>query len=234
MLNVSQDGLTGNKELEPLPEFVTNKLDLLRSYTVHSQTVIAAICRALALQLSLPEDAFSSLHDPTKLSGTTIRVVRSYACPEVEEQRTSMIHHTDFGSITLLANLIGGLQVLLPGKDPLDDSAWRWVRPQSGHLIVNLGDVMVEWSAGALRSNVHRIRHQPGEQKRLDRYSVAVLARPQMDASMKRLIGPPSDDDIDMTALQYEQYKFKLITEGKWVMESHGGKHGKLVKQTAN
>lgn len=228
MLNVSQDGLLGNKEMDELPEVVLEQKELLKSHTLHCQKITTVILQTLATSLELPEDTFTSKHSPTKASGTAIRIVRTFACQDTTDERTSMVHHTDFGTVTLLANLLGGLQVLLPGGELMDNDAWRWVRPQPHHLIVNLGDVMAQWTAGALRSNIHRIRHQPGEQKHLDRYSVAVLARPQTDASMKSIMGgEPDEDDIDMTVWEWENYKVKLAVEGKLLVKSRGGTYDK-------
>jgi isopenicillin N synthase-like dioxygenase len=116
-----------------------------------------------------------------------------------------MKHHTDFGTVTLLANVVGGLQILAPGKQPTDDDAWLWVRPKPGCLIVNLGDAIVQWSGGLPRSNCHRINFSPGQQRFVDRYSLALLVRPERDASMKRLIGEGDDGEAgDLTAWEWE------------------------------
>ena len=56
----------------------------------------------------------------------------------------------DVKTYSLLFNRLGGLQVLPPG----DDAKWSYVRPLQGHCVVNLGDAMVKFTAGILRSNV--------------------------------------------------------------------------------
>jgi isopenicillin N synthase-like dioxygenase len=100
-----------------------------------------------------------------------------------------MVHHTDFSTITLLANVVGGLQVLAPGKDASDLEDWFWLRPRPGCLIVNLGDAMVQWTGGLLRSNCHCINYASGDQRNVDRYSLVIPARPERNASMKRIGG---------------------------------------------
>lgn len=137
-----------------------------------------------------------------------------------------MIHHTDFGTITLLANVLGGLQILAPGKSPEDDSAWLWVRPRPGCLIVNMGDAMVQWTGGLLRSNVHRIRYAPGAQRFHDRLSLALLVRPERNASMRRLIGAEQEDEEEngLTAWEWEVKKAMSYARGEAVAESKGGK----------
>ncbi|KAH9041818.1 Clavaminate synthase-like protein [Lactarius hengduanensis] len=53
---------------------------------------------------------------------------------------------------SFLHNRLGGLQVLPPGTDE-----WKYVKPIPGHAICNLGDAMAIFSAGILRSNLHRV-----------------------------------------------------------------------------
>ncbi|KAI1122474.1 Clavaminate synthase-like protein [Nemania abortiva] len=228
--NLGQDRLTGSDPHQPLPGVVQDNLPLFRSFLEHGQQIIGMICRVLAEQLGLPPDSFTSLQTPSEPSGTVVRLIKAYAYPETEDLRTSMVHHTDIGTITLLANVLGGLQILEPGKSPNDStgSAWLWVRPQPGCLIVNLGDAMVQWTGGLLRSNVHRIRFPPGEQRFLDRYSLAILVRPERNAPMKRLVQRGeeciNDGDENLLAWQWEVKKFEALAKGEDTVESKGGK----------
>ncbi|KAH9892307.1 oxidoreductase [Xylariomycetidae sp. FL2044] len=226
--NVGQDGLMGNENLQALPPVLSDNLALLKSYLHHGQEVASIILQLLATQLGLERDAFTSLQLPTKPSGTNDE--------EAGSPRTSMIHHTDFGTVTLLTNVVGGLQVLAPDRSPMEtedeeeeeeeeEGAWLWVRPRPGCLIVNLGDAMVEWTGGLLRSNVHRIRYAPGAQWLADRYSLATLFRPERDASMRQLIGARGDEGKPaMTAWEWEAEQFAAIRRGYYVVKSKGGK----------
>ncbi|KAI4868887.1 Clavaminate synthase-like protein [Hypoxylon rubiginosum] len=217
--NIGQDGLTGCAPLQPLPEPMNTNLSLPKSFLEHGQDIIHMICRVLATQLNLPSDIFTSLQSPSKPPGTVIRLLKAYACPSAEDLRTSIIHHTDFGTITLLANVVGGLQILAPGKSPKESDAWLWVRPRPGCLIVNLGDAMVEWTGGLLRSNVHRIRYPPGQQRFLDRYSIAILARLERDAIMKNLVcqdgESQNDDNANLTAWEWGVKKSSALMRGE-------------------
>ncbi|KAI1842670.1 hypothetical protein JX265_002725 [Neoarthrinium moseri] len=223
--NIGQDGLLGNTAPQRLPPLIHDRHSLLTSFVEHGQSIVRTINSTLATQLGLPADAFASLQEPTKPSGTVVRIIKAFASPEAEDLRTSMIHHTDFGTITLLANVLGGLQILAPHRPPEDKSAWLWVRPQPGCLIVNLGDAMVQWTGGLLRSNVHRINFAPGDQRFSDRYSLALLVRPEREASMKRLTGPGEDgEDGDLTAWEWEVKKAMALTREPAMMQSKGGK----------
>ncbi|KAI0146184.1 Clavaminate synthase-like protein [Xylariaceae sp. FL1272] len=209
-LNIGQDGLMATDALQPLPPSMYPYLPLFISYVRHCQHIVAILSLALARQLGLPEDTFTARQSPTEKSGTVLRLLKCYASPESEGLRTSLIHHTDFGTITLLANIVGGLQILKRGGDPLDDNDWAWARPQPGCLIVNMGDAMAQWTGGVLHSCIHRVRHAPGDQRFVDRYSIAYLARPELSASMKRLLdfqeGSDNEDD-GLTAREWEVKK---------------------------
>lgn len=136
-LNISQDGLMGNTTLQPLPSLVHGHLPLFTSFLQHSQRVVTIISSTIATQLNLPPGTFTSLQDPAKASGTIIRLIKVFSTAETQDDcRTSMKHHTDFGTITLLANVLGGLQILAPGRPSSDTSAWLWVRPRPGCLVV--------------------------------------------------------------------------------------------------
>lgn len=60
--------------------------------------------------------------------------------------------HTDYGTCTiLLADPVSGLEIVGP------DGAWHPVMPEPGTLLVNLGDLLAEWTNDRWRSTVHRV-----------------------------------------------------------------------------
>jgi isopenicillin N synthase-like dioxygenase len=92
--------------------------------------------------------------------------------------------HTNFGSIAILVNRVGGLQLLLPYS-----KEWRYVRLLRGHRIINLGDAVVKFTNGLLRSNLHRLMAPPGEQVGWTRYAVAYFARLGDQVPLRRVGG---------------------------------------------
>jgi isopenicillin N synthase-like dioxygenase len=109
--------------------------------------------------------------------------------------------HTDFGSITILFNRLGGLQVLAPNGE------WLSVQPLPGHAIVNLGDAMVKFSDGLLKSNIHRVVTMPGLSEVVDRYSVVYFSRPENGILMKSLMNDGKE----------EQSKDPVLTAQEWI-----------------
>jgi isopenicillin N synthase-like dioxygenase len=124
--------------------------------------------------------------------------------------------HTDFGSVTVLFNRLGGLQVRLPSyidaipplevtavDDPLTKDGWTYVRPLPGHCIVNLGDALVKFSDGRLRSNIHRVISPPGEQAKETRYSLVYFCRPEDDVGLRSLVAGGSVDEEVVTSKEW-------------------------------
>ena len=199
---------------------------------------------SLSKSLFLIPNTLSSLHQETLQSGTSLRLLRYPPHPSTD-RRTSLLGHTDIGSITLLFAVLGGLQVLLPTSlsttsssppDGPDGDFWHYVRPEEGHVLINMGDAMTEWSGGRLRSDLHRVTWAPGAQSTEMRYSVAFLMRPEYGAPMVSLVensqekdrGKTSQEDTApahtvWTALEWERCKSRAIIEGRDVAKSKGG-----------
>lgn len=120
------------------------------------------------------------MHKIDGRSGDQIRFVKAPPQPK-EDRRTALGEHTDFGSVTVLFNRLGGLQVLPPGRD----AQWCYVKPLDGHAIINLGDAMVKFTNGLLRSNIHRVSAPPGDQAEYNRFSLVYFNRPEVRASVE-------------------------------------------------
>ena len=63
------------------------------------------------------------------------------------------------------------------------------MRPLPGHAVVNIGDALVKFTNGLLRSCLHRVTFAPGEQAVLTRYSVAYFERPGDEVLLRGLEG---------------------------------------------
>jgi isopenicillin N synthase-like dioxygenase len=172
------------------PQILYDNSSLIKSYMHHSHALVRLILSHLNSHLHLPPGVLESLHRQSAVSGDQVRIVKAPPQPP-SDQRTALGKHTDFGSITILFNRLGGLQILPPpslvpaGQEP----EWTYVKPLAGHCIVNLGDAMVKFTNGLLRSNIHRVVSPPGEQAKETRYSLVYFARPEDEVVLKRLEG---------------------------------------------
>ncbi|KAL3495308.1 hypothetical protein BJX62DRAFT_246050 [Aspergillus germanicus] len=182
--NVSKDDMLGISEPLPAPDVIRNNRKTLTSFMKTSHSIVTLILDLLNQSLGLPQSTLTNLHRLQAVSGDQVRFVKAPPQP-VDDRRTALGEHTDFGSVTILFNRLGGLQVLPPGAD----ADWVYVRPLPGHAIVNLGDAMVKFTNGLLRSNIHRVVSPPGEQADCTRYSLVYFARPEDNVPLRRLEG---------------------------------------------
>lgn len=143
------------------------------------------------------------------------------APPQPAENRVAALgKHTDFGSLAILFSHIGGLQVLLP-----DSQDWVYVEPVPGCAIINLGDAMVRFSAGLLRSNLHRAVSPPDRQAELMRYSLVYFCRPEHNVVLKRLEG----GDVDTIDRQGDDGECESARE--WLKRRHMGRKTQYFKR---
>jgi isopenicillin N synthase-like dioxygenase len=146
--------------------------------------IVELVLELLNDHLALPEGTLQGMHRIEGASGDQVRMIKAPPQPQ-DDRKIALGEHTDFGSVTVLFNRLGGLQVLPPGEG----AEWCYVKPLPGHAIINLGDAMVKFTNGLLRSNIHRVNPPPGEQAKETRYSLVYFNRPENDVVLKRLEG---------------------------------------------
>ncbi|OLN87636.1 UPF0676 protein C1494.01-like protein 2 [Colletotrichum chlorophyti] len=92
--------------------------------------------------------------------------------PEPEDIRAGA--HSDYGSLTLLFRQPsdqGGLQVLR-------DGTWTDVPCVPDAIVVNIGDALEFWTAGRLKSTVHRVAFPRTESENVGRLSIPIFIQP--------------------------------------------------------
>ena len=184
-----------------------------------AHAIVTLILTLLNDKLALPEGTLPNLHRQQAASGDQVRWVKAPPQP-ADDRRTALGQHTDFGSVTVLFNRLGGLQVLPPGSD----AEWVYVRPLPGHAIVNLGDAMVKFTNGLFRSNIHRVVAPPGAQADLTRYSLVYFARPEDNVILRRLEGS------DLIPLMAEGQSEEEINSKDWIIRRALGRRVDLGK----
>ncbi len=114
------------------------------------------ILGACAVALGLDERFFA---DKTDHSTDVLRIVNYLRAPGSGEPlpgQQRMGAHTDYGIITVLwADPVAGLQIVGP------DGAWHDVVPAPGALLINLGDLLAQWTNDRWRSTLHRVIPPP-------------------------------------------------------------------------
>jgi len=178
----------------PAPEVLSLRRPLFKSFMSSAHGIVTLVLELLNDHLHLPPKTLQDMHRLQGHAGDQVRFIKAPPQP-MDDRRTALGEHTDFGSVTVLFNRLGGLQVLPPGRD----AQWCYVKPLPNHAIINLGDAMVKFTNGLLRSNIHRVVAPPGEQANHTRYSLVYFNRPENEVMLKRLecseMIPPLEKD---------------------------------------
>lgn len=211
----------------PAPDCLSSQRDLFHSFMISSHGIITMVLNLLNTHLQLPAGTLANLHRVDHKSGDQVRMIKSPPQP-IDDRQIALGEHTDFGSVTVLFNRLGGLQVLPPGKD----AEWCYVRPLPGHAIINLGDAMAMFTNGLLRSNIHRVVSPPGEQADHTRYSLVYFSRPENEVLMQRLEGSDKIPELGEEASK-DAAKRGKITAKDWIIKRALGHRHALDKEKA-
>ena len=138
--NVSKDDILRTdpnaKQLQH-PEPVNQRREELEQFMKAGHKVITVVLRVLGEKLGLDADKLPALHRLDRTGGDQARV--TFAPPMMDQKSISLGEHTDFGSVTVLFNELGGLQVLNP-----QSKEWKYVKPEPGCAVINLGDAVAK------------------------------------------------------------------------------------------
>lgn len=214
----------------PQPPTVEARRSQCQRFCLRSHEVSAAVLSSLDISLGLPKGTLISLCPMDKPSATGVRLLRADPSSLHEKQTVSAGAHTDIGVLTLVFNVVGGLQIR-PAKNPDSrEDPWKFIRPQQGCVVVNVGDTLVHWTGGVLRSSLHRIHKPPGKQGVVPRISLVYPLRPTRDGSMQRLKGSNmipalADGEKDETRStdDWAAWKAQQIRDGEFKAQTIGG-----------
>ncbi|KAJ7265313.1 hypothetical protein C8J57DRAFT_1450644 [Mycena rebaudengoi] len=181
--NMRKDDIVGNCDPLPSHPLVKENQALLKNYVYHCRAAIDLMISHLERHLQLPSGALAKLHRIEERSGDHVRFQHAAIQPYSDEM-AKQGEHTDFGTLTILFNWLGGLQVRCPGTED-----WVYVKPIPGSAVVNLGDALVKFTAGILRSNIHRVVPPPPPQYGQQRNSLVYFSRPEDRVVLRRLEG---------------------------------------------
>jgi isopenicillin N synthase-like dioxygenase len=152
--NISKDHMHGFAPSRDYPPEIEGAKLLLKDFTRDAHECGMIVLRTLADALDLPTETFVDLNTFSKPAGDHCRLTHKF--PHVSDKKAiGLPSHTDFGSVTVLFNWLGGLQIQSRRPDRLGE--WEWVKPEAGKAIINLGDAMVKFTNGALKSAKHRV-----------------------------------------------------------------------------
>lgn len=216
--NISKDHVHGVEPSRDYPAAIETAKPLVRDFTKNAHGCGMVVLSTLARQLGLPLATFTDKNIFTSPSCDHCRLTKKPA-QVADEQAIGLPSHTDFGSITILFNWLGGLQI--QSHDPARLGEWEYVKPLPGHAIVNLGDAMVIFTNGELKSAKHRVVPPPGEQAHVDRYSIVYFVRPANDVVMKPVDKFQTAGQVKAAGKFYDEFivgeKDRVFTAKQWM-----------------
>jgi isopenicillin N synthase-like dioxygenase len=148
----------------------------------------ARLRRIFARALGHDDDFFEPLFDDRASSLRVLNYPELDAPPDDGQLRAGA--HRDYGFVTILRseNVAGGLEV------QTRDGTWLEVETSPNAFVVNLGDLLAEWTGGRWVSTLHRVAVPPAGAIGTRRQSLVFFHNPREDAYI---------DAIDATAGDY-------------------------------
>lgn len=164
-------------------EFIQNHYNKLSEISHRSYEVSRKLFILFAIILELPENYFVDRHQYEDTSDDHVRFMRYFPRSKEDDAKIENIWsraHTDFGTLTLLFNqVVAGLQI------KLENGQWKWIKPVTGGIIVNVGDTLTFWSGGYFKSTVHRVIRAPEDQVDSPRIGSFYFVRPGDNAQVE-------------------------------------------------
>lgn len=205
-MNFGQLNLITGEPIKDYPDWF--KEDISREKTVRNAIVKLTelnhrILKLLAMGLKIEDteeckgsDWFESKYRPDSPSGTTFRLLHYPGQKSLSPE--SVIRagaHTDYGSITLLFQQENqeGLEIYSPISKgweavPFVDNNNEKFPGKAPPIIVNIADQLSYWTAGLLKSTIHRVKFPAKVQETgQDRYSIVYFSHPNDDTLLTPL-----------------------------------------------
>lgn len=209
---IAKDHLHGVVPSRNYPPEIDAAKPLLQDFTKNAHACGMLVLATLARQLDLPPTEFTERSIFTSPSGDHCRLTCKLPHGS-DANAVGLPSHTDFGSVTILFNWLGGLQI--QSHDPAKLGEWEYVKPLPGHAIINLGDAMVKFTNGALKSAKHRVVPAPGAQANVERYSVVYFVRPANDVMMEPVPKFQTNGHVRVAG-KFEDAD-KVLLAGEWM-----------------
>ncbi|RLV92206.1 hypothetical protein JA1_003329 [Spathaspora sp. JA1] len=200
-LNINSIDFSTGESSKPIPDWISNdpqRNEFLSGVISRLFKLSIRILEILASGLEIEDsdqvkgrDWFSAKYAPDKSSGSTFRLLHYPGQKSLNPE--SVIRagaHTDYGAVTLLfqQEKQAGLEIYSPVSKqwesvPFVSSKIAGVAPP---IVVNIGDLLSYWTAGLLKSTIHRVKFPKEVQETgQDRYSIVFFSHPNDDALLE-------------------------------------------------
>jgi len=167
-----------------LPDRPAEFTDVCRAYFAEIQQLSRRIFELFELALETPTGFFTS-----RIARSTGNLT-SIGYPRLDDEPAGGFRvqpHTDSGVLTILNTEQtpgGGLQFMNT------DDEWIDIQPSVTDFVINVGDLLHQWSNGRWLSTVHRVLNPRQEKTDRERLSVVYFEHPDYDARIAPFARP--------------------------------------------
>ena len=189
--------------LELWPASLPHMRPIYTAYFSQMVRLSETLMEAFAIGLGLDEGYFRGMID-RHLSVLAVHHYPAQPTPPKPGQMRAGAH-TDFGSLTILhtGDNPRGLQVR-------HHDEWIDVVPEWDHFVVNIGDLMAQWTNDRWLSTLHRVVNPSPDRSQLSRQSLTFFHSPNWHASVECI---PTCSGPDRPA------KYAPVTSGAYTEE---------------
>jgi isopenicillin N synthase-like dioxygenase len=198
LINFDVFGFLNSVDPLNLPDwFVKNptKFQLIKLIIEKLSKLSLKLLQLLALGLALDDPQwFDTRYDPSEVSGSTFRMLHYPGSNSIDPDNAIRAGaHTDYGSMTLLFQKENqeGLEIYSPilkqwEAVPFISANTEKFPGQVAPIIVNIADQLSYWTAGILKSTIHRVKFSPEAQRSgKSRYSIVFFSHPRNSALLE-------------------------------------------------
>ena len=159
------------------PDKPSTMRNIWESYFSEMEALSNTLMSTFALALDLDENWFDNKIDKHITNFSVIHYPGQKDISVMPNQLRAGAH-SDYGSLTIVNTNtdIGGLEVLNANGE------WETVPWLQDAFVVNLGDLMAEWTNDRWKSTMHRVINPPKEKAHLSKTSMTFFHQPNYDA----------------------------------------------------
>lgn len=195
MFSIGRPELTGNEYAEIpgarafykpniWPRNPAELRSAFEAYFREMERVAGEIMRSFAVALGLPLNYFDDKIDNHFGAFHALHYGVQLSPPKPGQLRAGA--HSDFGSLTvLMPPEQGGMGLEVQSAD----GTFVPVEPPPGCYVINIGDLMQQWTNDRWVSTVHRVVNPPGDGWKTRRLSLGFFCHPNYDAMVEALPG---------------------------------------------
>tara|TARA_B100000686_G_C16601001_1_gene868595 strand:+ start:76 stop:1059 length:984 start_codon:yes stop_codon:yes gene_type:complete len=159
------------------PEKPSSMKNIWEKYFLEMEKLSKTLMRIFALGLSLDENWFDDKIDKHITNFSVIHYPGQNKLQPLPNQLRAGAH-SDYGSLTIVGTDtdVGGLEI------QNKDGEWSVVPFIQDAFVVNLGDLMAEWTNDRWVSTMHRVANPPEEKSHISKTSMTFFHQPNYDA----------------------------------------------------